>query len=140
MEKTLEDYELERGNLEVQIASRKSKNALIAVQVDQLQTAYNKMKKIKDGNASVVKSDAKLDKVAGKVEWRGYSKNQFDSKMKDMVSPAAREFHRSIDGILDEIGTALAKKRGEYDTGFSLFNDLNKRFNEVVSTINNWFN
>lgn len=140
MEKTLEDYELEKSNLEKKISSRKAKNARISREIERLEIAYNKIKKIKDGNAVVVKSEAKLNKVAGNVAWRGYSKNQFDSRMEDMVSPAAVEFYKSIDNILDEIGRALAKKRGEYDTGFSLFNELNKRFNEVVGTINNWFN
>ncbi|MBE5872845.1 MAG: DUF5082 domain-containing protein [Lachnospiraceae bacterium] len=143
MAKSLDDYKSEKKSLENQISSRKSKNARISREIARLEDAYNKMGKIKrnnDNNADKVRDNTKLNKVAGNVEWRGKYKDQFDNAMKDRATPAAKDFFDSIDAMQDEIGRALDKKRGEYNTGSSILNGLNKAWNNVSGIIRNWVN
>ena len=143
MAKTLDDYKAEKRSLEIQIANRKKQNERISGEISRLETAYNKMGKIKRDNAynaDKVRDNTKLNKVAGDVEWRGNYKDQFDKTMKDRATPAAKEFFDSIDDMHDEIGKALDRKRGEYDTGFSILNGLNRSWNNVTGIIRNWFN
>lgn len=142
-EKTLDDYKSEKRSLESQIYSRRKKNERISGEISRLETAYNKLSDIKKKNlenAEKVKNNTKLDKVAGNVQWRGKYKTQFDNAMKDRATPAAKDFYNSIDDILDEIGTALSNKRGEYSTGFTILDGLNKAWNHVSGVIRNWFN
>ncbi len=143
MAKTLNDYKKEKQNLENQISSRKAKNKQISGEINRLQTAYNKLADIKRNNynnAEKVKNNTKLVKVADKVEWRGQYKDRFDNAMKDIATPAAKAFYDSIDAIHDEIGKALSNKRGEYNTGSSILNSLNKSWNNVTGIIRNWVN
>ena len=143
MAKTLDDYKSEKRNLEGQISSRRAQNERIAGEISRLETAYNKLGDIKRNNADnadKVRDNAKLNKVASNVEWRGKYKDQFDNAMKDRVTPAAKDFFDSIDEMHDEIGRALSSKRGEYDTGSIILNGLNRAWNNVVGIIRNWVN
>lgn len=143
MDKTLDDYKAEKRSLEIQISNQRSKNERISGEISRLETAYNKMGKIKRdnaNNAAKVRDNTKLNKVAGSVEWRGKYKDQFDNAIKDRASPAAKDFFDSIDDMQDEIGRALDRKRGEYDTGSSVLNGLNRAWNNVSGIIRNWFN
>lgn len=143
MAKTLDDYKSEKRSLENQISARKSKNKKISGEISRLQTAYDKLGKIKKenfDNADKVKTNIKLNKVAGNVAWRGKYKDQFDNAIKDRAVPSAKDFYESIDEIQDEIGTALSRKKGEYETGSSILNGLNRSWNNVVGIIRNWVN
>lgn len=143
MAKTLDDYKREQRDLERKIATRKSNNARISGEIKRLEAAYKKLGNIKShnaDNADKVRNDAKLNKVAGGVEWKGDSKNLFDDVMTYNVLPAAKDFYKSIDDIHDEIGRALDRKRGEYDTGIGILNGLNRSWNNVVGIIRNWVN
>lgn len=140
---TLEYYKSRQRAVSAQIAARKSSNARIEQDIRALETAYNQLGKIKRSNASnaqEVKDNAKLSKVAGNVQWRGNSKKKFDSVMNDRVSNSARDFYNSIDAMQDEVGRALDRKRGEYDSGSSILNGLNKTFNNIAGIIRNWVN
>lgn len=143
MAKTLSDYKTEQTRLESQIASQRAKNNRIAGEINRLETAYNKLGNIKRNNASnaeQVRDNTKLNKVAGNVEWRGKYKDQFDNAIKDRATPAAKDFFDSIDEMQDEIGRALDRKRGEYNTGSSILNGLNRAWNNVAGIIRNWVN
>lgn len=143
MAKTLDDYKSEQISLENQISSRRARNERIAGEVRRLETAYNALGDIKRNNinnADKVRDNTKLKKVADNVEWRGKYKDQFDNAMKDRATPSAKDFFDSIDDIHDEIGRALSSKRGEYDTGFSILNDLNRAWNNVTGIIRDWVN
>ncbi len=143
MAKSLEDYKSEKRSLERQIANRRNQNARISGEIRRLEAAYDKMGKIKRSNydnADKVRDNTKLDKVAGNVKWRGKYKDQFDNAMKDRATPAAKDFFNSIDEIQDEIGRALDRKRGEYNTGSSILNGLNRAWNDVSGIVRNWFN
>lgn len=143
MDKTLDDYKAEKRDLEGQISSRTAANERIAGEISRLERAYNKLGDIKRNNlynADKVRANTKLDKVADNVEWRGKYKDLFDNAMKDGATPAAGDFFDSIDAIHDEIGSALSSKRGEYDTGSSILNALNRAWNNVAGIIRNWFN
>lgn len=143
MAKTLDDYKLEKRNLEAQISSQKAKNKKIGEEIRRLETAYNKLGDIKrnnENNADKVRANTTLDKVANNVEWRGKYKDQFDNAMKDRATPSAKEFFNSIDDIHDEIGRALSRKRGDLETGSSFLNSLNRTWNNVVGIIRNWVN
>ncbi len=143
MAKTLEDYKGEKRSLEGQISSRRAHNERIAQEIERLEKAYNKLGDIKRhnwDNADKVRDNTKLDKVAGNVAWRGKYKDQFNNAMKDRATPAAKDFFKSIDDMHDEIGSALSRKRGEYDTGSSILNGLNRAWNNVSSIISNWVN
>lgn len=143
MAKTLDDYRSEKRRLEIQISNQRSKNARISGEIARLESAYKKMGKIKRDNADnadKVRDNSKLNKVAGNVEWRGKYKDQFDNAMKDRVAPSAKDFFNSIDEMQDEIGRALDRKRGEYNTGSSILNGLNRAWNNVSGIIRNWFN
>lgn len=143
MAKTLDDYKLEKRNLEAQISSQKAKNKIIGEEIRRLETAYNKLGNIKrnnENNADKVRDNTTLGKVADNVEWRGKYKDQFDNAMKDRATPSAKEFFNSIDDIHDEIGRALSRKRGELETGSIILNSLNRTWNNVVGIIRNWVN
>ena len=143
MAKSLEDYRLEKRRLEIRISNQKSRNARISGEISRLQAAYDKLGRIKRtnaDNAEKVREKTKLNKVAGNVQWRGKYKDQFDNAMKDRATPAAKEFFYSIDDMQDEIGRALDKKRGEYNTGSYILNGLNRAWNDVTGIIRNWFN
>jgi len=143
MAKTLDDYKGEKRDLESQISSRRAKNNRLAGEISRLETAYNKLGDIKRNNfnnADKVRDNTKLKKVADNVEWRGKYKDQFDNAMKDRATPAAKDFFDSIDDMHDEIGRALSSKRGEYDTGSSILNNLNRALNNVVGIIRSWVN
>ena len=143
MAKSLDDYKSEKRSLEIQISNRRSQNARISGEISRLQAAYDKMGKIKRDNldnADKVKDNTKLNKVAGNVQWRGKYKDQFDNAMKDRATPAAKDFFDSIDAMQDEIGRALDRKRGEYNTGSSILNGLNRAWNNVAGIIRNWVN
>ena len=143
MAKSLEDYKSEKRSLERQIANRRNQNARISGEIRRLEAAYDKMGKIKRSNydnADKVRDNTKLDKVAGNVKWRGKYKDQFDNAMKDRATPTAKDFFNSIDEIQDEIGRALDRKRGEYNTGSSILNGLNRAWNDVSGIVRNWFN
>lgn len=143
MEYTLDYYKNKRWQTERQINDQKSKNASIQQQIEQLEAAYDQLGNIKrfnQQNAQAVIDKAKLSKVADGVEWRGDFKKQFDSVMNNQVSQAARDFYNSIDEIHDEIGTALDRKRGEYDTGSQILNGLNRSWNYFTGIIRNWVN
>lgn len=143
MAKTLDDYKLEKRNLEAQISSQKAKNKIIGEEIRRLETAYNKLGNIKrnnENNADKVRDNTTLGKVADNVEWRGKYKDQFDNAMKDRATPSAKEFFNSIDDIHDEIGRALSRKRGELETGSIILNRLNRTWNNVVGIIRNWVN
>lgn len=143
MAKTLDDYRSEKRRLEIQIANRRRQNERISGEIARLESAYKKMGKIKRDNADnadKVRDNSKLNKVAGNVEWRGKYKDQFDNAMKDRVTPSAKDFFNSIDDMQDEIGRALDRKRGEYNTGSSILNGLNRAWNNVSGIIRNWFN
>lgn len=143
MDKTLDDYKWERQDLENKIYNRRIKNQRIAGEISRLQAAYNKLGDIKRNNiesAEKVKNNTKLNKVANDVAWRGKYKDRFDRVMKDSATPAAKDFFDSIDEIHDEIGRALSAKRGEYDTGSTILNGLNRAWNNVVGIIRNWGN
>ena len=99
-----------------------------------------KIKRTNANNADAVRDNAKLSKVAGNVQWRGKSKKQFDDVMKNQVPSAAREFFNSIDAMQDEVGRALDRKRGEYDTGSQILNGLNRTLNNLAGIIRNWVN
>lgn len=140
---SLDYYKYQKRQTENQIRDRRQKNAVIQQEITQLQNAYNKLGKIKRDNANnalLVKNNSKVDKVAGNVQWRGNSKKQFDNVMKNQVSNAAKEFYGSIDAMQDEIGRALDRKRGEYDTGSQILNGLNRTWNNLSGIIRNWVN
>lgn len=143
MAKTLDDYKWEKRNLESQISSRRAKNDRIAGEIRRLETAYNKLGDIKRNNynnADKVRDNTKLNKVANDVQWRGKYKDQFDNAMKDRATPSGKDFFDSIDDMHDEIGRALSSKRGEWDTGSSILNGLNRAWNNVAGIIRNWVN
>lgn len=143
MAKTLDDYKWEKRNLEAQISSQKAKNKRIAGEIKRLETAYNKLGDIKRNNynnADKVRNSIKLSKVANNVEWRGKYKDQFDNAIKDRATPAAKDFFNSIDDMQDEVGRALSRKRGEWNTGSSILNGLNRAWNNVSGIIRNWVN
>lgn len=143
MAKSLDDYKSEKRSLEIQISNRRTQNARISEEISRLQVAYDKMGKIKRDNAEnadKVRDNTKLNKVAGNVQWRGKYKDQFDNAMKDRATSAAKDFFDSIDAMQDEIGRALDRKRGEYDTGSSILNGLNRAWNNVAGIIRNWVN
>lgn len=140
---SLDYYKYQKRQTENQIRARRQKNAVIQQEINQLQNAYNKLGKIKKdnlNNALLVKNNSKLSKVAGNVQWRGNSKKQFDDVMKNQVSNAAKDFYSSIDAMQDEIGRALDRKRGEYDTGSQILNGLNRTWNNLSGIIRNWVN
>lgn len=143
MAKTLSDYKREKRELEAKISSQKAKNKRIEGEINRLQTAYNKLGDIKRNNynnADKVRDNIKLSKVANNVEWRGKHKDQFDNAIKDRATPAAKDFFNSIDAMQDEVGRALSSKRGEWDTGSSILNSLNRAWNNVAGIIRNWVN
>lgn len=143
MSKSLDDYKSEKRKLEIRISNRRKQNAKISREISRLQAAYEKMGRIKRenfDNANKVKDNTKLNKVAGNVQWRGKYKDQFDNAIKDRATPAAKDFFNSIDAMQDEIGRALDKKRGEYNTGSSILNGLNRAWNNVSGIIRNWVN
>lgn len=143
MAKTLDDYKLEKRSLEIKITDRIAKNKKILEEIARLEVAYNKMGRIKrdnPDNADKVKTKTKISNVAGNVEWKGEYRDLFDDTMKCMTTPAAKKFFNSIDAMQDEIGKALDKKRGEYNTGSSILNGLNKAWNNVMGIIRNWVN
>lgn len=140
---TLEYYKSRRRYVSAQIAARKFSNARIEQDIRALENAYNQLGKIKRSNAQnaqSVKDNAKLSKIAGDVQWRGHSKKEFDSVIKDQVSGSARDFYSSIDAMQDEVGRALDRKRGEYDSGSLILNGLNKTLNNITGIIRNWVN
>lgn len=140
---TLDYYKNKKRQTENQIRDRRAQNARIQQEITQLENAYNKLGKIKRtnaNNANAVRDNAKLSKVAGNVQWRGKSKKQFDDVMKNQVPSAAREFFNSIDAMQDEVGRALDRKRGEYDTGSQILNGLNRTLNNLAGIIRNWVN
>lgn len=140
---TLEYYKSQKLRTEIQIRDRQNSNARIQQEIKQLENAYNKLGRIKRSNqqnAQSVKDNAKLAKVAGNVQWRGNSKKQFDDVMKNQVTSASREFFNSIDAMHDEVGRALDRKRGEYDTGSLILNGLNRTLNNLTGIIRNWVN
>lgn len=143
MAHTLNYYKSRQRYISAQISSRKAKNAKIQRDIRELESAYEQLGKIKRSNlqnAQTVRDQAKLSKVAGDVEWRGNYKKQFDSIMNDRVSRAARDFYNSIDAMQDEVGRALDRKRGEYDSGSLILNGLNKTLNNITGIIRNWVN
>ena len=143
MAKSLEDYKSEKRSLERQIADRRRQNARISGEIQRLEAAYDKMGRIKLSNydnADKVRDLTRLDKVAGNVKWRGNYKDQFDNVIKDWAVPAAKDFFNSIDEMQDEIGRALDRKRGEYNTGSAILNGLNRAWNDVSGIVRNWFN
>ena len=143
MANTLDQYQRQRRQTENQIRERTSKNEALKREIDRLQKAYDQMGNIKknnDVNASLVKSRAKGSYVAGNVAWRGQSKKEFDNIMKDQVEKEAKKFYKSIDDMQDEIGSALSRKKGEFNTGNSILNGLVKTWNYVNGVIRNWTN
>lgn len=140
---SLDYYKNQKRITENQIRDRRSKNQRILGEINQLQTAYNKLGNIKRNNAQnaqLIKDKAKLDKVAGSAQWRGNSKKQFDNVMNSQVKQAAKDFYSSIDAMQDEVGRALDRKRGEYDTGSQILNGLNRTLNNLAGIIRNWVN
>lgn len=140
---TLDYYKNLYNSLQRQIRERNAHNSNIQRDISRLQTAYDQLACIKrsnENNADKVRSEAKLNKVAGNVQWRGFSKKEFDAVMNGRVEQGASEFFTSIDRIHDEIGAALTRKKNELDTGFSLINGIRNRLNDVDRTIRNWVN
>lgn len=143
MAKSVDDYKAEQRRLENKIYNQKRHNEKIAREIARLEDAYNKLGKIKRDNtynADLVRDKTNLKQVAGNVKWKGNHKNQFDYEMKWVTTSAAKDFFNSIDEMQDEIGRALAKKRGEHDYGVGILNGLNRAWNSVVMTIRNWTN
>lgn len=123
--------------------NQRKKNKQIRDEINSLEWAYRRLGNIKrDGSFSAagVKNDSKLKYIAPNVQWRGNAKNKFDKKIKGDVKKAANDFYKSIDQMQDEVGRALAKKRGELDSGSWLVNSLNKSIQWLESTIRNWTN
>lgn len=146
MAETLEYYKSRKWQTGIQIESRRRENARIKGEIEILEDAYNKMKNIKDRNeqnAGNLKERAKLESVlnkAGNVKWYGKSKQEFDTIMKESVTPAARTFYLSIDDMLDEIGVALSNKKSEYNSGIGILNRLNSSWNYFDRVVRNWLN
>ena len=140
---SLEYYKRKLQIQNSEIRNRKRKNQIIKQQVDELQRAYDKMKTIKSyamPNANQIKKDVKLDSIAPGVAWRGHYKKSFDNVVKNDVKRASNDFYKSIDTMLDQIGTALSRKKGEYDTGIGALNALNRSKNWLEGVIRNWTN
>ncbi len=126
-----------------EIEKQRRKNGQIKEQISKLEWAYQRLANIKKNdnpNAEWVKSDSKLKYIAPNVQWRGNAKNKFDEKVKGDVKKTAKDFYKSIDQMQDEVGRALAKKRGELDSGSWLVNSLNRSIQWLDSTIRNWTN
>lgn len=143
MEQNIDYYKYQRKQVQNRINDREARNAAIQRDIERLEAAYNKMSNIKRNNAQnalLVKSRSKLSYVAGNVKWRGKSKADFDNIMNRQVSNAAQAFYKSIDQMLDEIGTALYRKKSEYDTGCAALNTLIKSWNYFNGVIRNWTN
>lgn len=140
---TLDDYKRQLRQKQWEADNRRRTNQRIKNEVDALQRAYNEIGKIKrdyNDNAARVKKDASLKYVAPSVAWRGSMKNSFDNAMKGRVERGAKNFYDSIDRVHDQIGTALARKKGEYDTGVGILNGLNRSVSWLQGVIRNWVN
>lgn len=140
---SLSDYKRMLRNKKAEITNRKNKNQKLSKEIERLEEAYDKLKKIKKDyspSASSVRSQVKIDKLAPDVAWRGKSKNKFDSYIKDDAKDAAKSFYKSIDTMLDQVSTKLSEKRGSYDTGIGILNSLNKSRTWLEGVIRNWVN
>jgi archaellum component FlaC len=140
---TLDYYKNLYNQLKCQIADRNRHNNNIQNEINRLQDAYNKLGNIKRynaNNADKVRVEARLNKVAPNVNWRGFYKKEFDAVINGRVEQGTSEFFTSIDRMHDEIGQALTRKKNELDTGFSSLNWIRNRLNDVDRTIRNWVN
>ena len=140
---SLQYYKNWLNNKRWEIESRRKKNEQLSKDIARLQRAYDKLKKIKnDSNvdAERVKGQVKLDKIAPDAKWRGKSKNNFDNVIKDDAKVAAKDFYKSIDKMLDQVGSELSRKKGSYDTGIGALNGMIKTKNWLEGVIRNWTN
>ena len=82
---SLDYYKSWRSSISAQIADRRRKNSQLNSEISQLQTAYNKLKRIKDDYASPIRNDVKRSKCVGDVRWRGQYKKEFDKFNQDKI-------------------------------------------------------
>lgn len=140
---SLDDYKRFLRNKKNEIVNRREKNKKIKQEIDRLQKAYDDLMDIKRQSypdAEYIKGQVKVNKLAPNVQWRGKAKNDFDKIVNNSAKDAAKSFFNSIDDMLDDVGTALYRKRGEYDTGISILNGLNSSKQWLEGIIRNWVN
>ena len=137
---SLDYYRSWRNRISSQIADRRRKNNQLNSEISQLQTAYNKLKRIKDDYASPIRNDVKRSKCVGDVRWRGQHKKEFDKVLDDNVKNDAKTFVNSIDAMLDEVGRAIHSKRSQLDSGSRVINSLQRTYSWISSEIRNLTN
>lgn len=136
-------YQQSLRNKRRELENRKAKNKKLAGEIERLENAYNKLKKIKKDaspDAEYIKKQVKVDKLAPNVAWRGKAKNDFDWIIDKDAKSAANEFYDKIDEMLDAVNTALSQKKGSYDTGLGVVNSLNRSISWLSGVIRNWTN
>lgn len=140
---SLDYYKRSLRNKQNELNTRKAKNKKLKGEIERLEAAYEKLKRIKDNaspDAEYVKKQVKINKLAPDVAWRGKSKKDFDKIIDNEAEKAAKDFYKSIDRMLDQVGSELSRKRGSYDTGIGAVNALNKSINWLSGVIRNWTN
>ena len=137
---SLDYYKNWRSRVSSQIADRRKKNSQINNEISQLQTAYDKLKRIKDDYASPIRNDVKRSKCIGDVRWRGQYKKEFDKILDENVKNTAKTFVNSIDSMLDAVGRAIHSKRSQLDSGNRVLNSLQRTYSWLSSEIRNLTN
>lgn len=140
---TIDSLNSQLSNIVNDIYNRRQRNNALQAEINELQKAYDKLGNIKknnQNNANRIKNEAKLNKLAGGVAWKGQSKKDFDNVVNNEVKNAVNEFYNSIDRMQDEIGRIIGQKKGELDSGIGAINWLNRRYNDVYWQIRNWGN
>ena len=143
LEYSLDYYKSRKRQTEREINSRRAQNQRIQNEIDELEAAYRKLGAIKRtnyNNADSVRDSSKASKITNNVQWRGKTKNQFDDFLNNQLKNAGKSFYDSIDKMQDEIGTAIANKKGQLSTGIGILDKLNKTWNWLGGVIRNWTN
>lgn len=137
---SLEYYRRQRNNINNQIIARRRKNDQIKADIETLQRAYDKLKRIKDDEATPIRSDIKKEKYMDNLHWRGKNKDEFDKMLKNEAKNNAKDFVKSIDDMLDAVGWAIHQKRSELNTGNTALNKLQRSYSWLSTQIRNLLN
>ena len=133
---SLSYYQNRKTKVKNQIIERKKKNEDLKKDIQKLQKSYDALKIVKK-NAQALERKLLLQNCAGNLQWRGKGKSDFDKKVDKDVKKRAKEFTKSIDNMMDAINKEKSRRQGQYDTGLSLLNSLNRTYRWLVSTIKN---